>query len=510
MDADVVVVGAGLAGLVATCELADAGRSVVLLDQESEANLGGQAWWSFGGLFLVDSPEQRRMGITDSFELAWQDWEGTAGWDRLTQPDGSPGPDHWGRRWGRAYVEWAAGEKRSWLRAARRLVLPRRRLGRARRRHERRPRQLGAALPHPVGHGHRCRRAVRAQGARARRGRAGHLPAAAPGRPARAQQRRRHRACAARCSRPTTRPAGCRATARWSASSSTAARRSSSPRAASAATTSWCAPTGPSGSAPRRPTCSPGCRPTSTAGCSPSPRRPVAPWSTATGCGTTSRGCATGTRSGRATPSASCPGRARCGSTPAATGSPPRTFPASTPSARSTTCGTPGSTTRGSSSTASLAGKEFALSGSEQNLDLTQKRYRDVLRRPVTKVTPSVQAFLDHGEDWLTAATIGELVAQMNALTPAGAPARPGAHRAAGRRARPAGREPLHQGRPGRRDPGRPRLPRRQAHQARLPAAPHPRPEVRPPRRRAAAGALAQDARRPAHRPVGAGARPVG
>jgi len=115
MDADVVVVGAGLAGLVATCELADAGRSVVLLDQESEANLGGQAWWSFGGLFLVDSPEQRRLGISDSFELAWQDWEGSAGWDRLTAPDGSPGPDHWGRKWGRAYVEWAAGEKRSWL-----------------------------------------------------------------------------------------------------------------------------------------------------------------------------------------------------------------------------------------------------------------------------------------------------------------------------------------------------------------------------------------------------------
>src|ERR671910_102531 len=116
MDADAVVVGAGLAGLVATCELADAGRSVVLLDQESDANLGGQAWWSFGGLFLVDTPEQRRMGISDSFELAWQDWEGTAAWDRLVGPDGSPGPDHWGRTWARAYVEWAAGEKRAWLR----------------------------------------------------------------------------------------------------------------------------------------------------------------------------------------------------------------------------------------------------------------------------------------------------------------------------------------------------------------------------------------------------------
>ena len=65
---------------------------------EREANLGGQAWWSFGGLFLVDSPGQRRMGISDSFDLAWQDWQGTAGWDRLTEPDGSPGPDHWGLR----------------------------------------------------------------------------------------------------------------------------------------------------------------------------------------------------------------------------------------------------------------------------------------------------------------------------------------------------------------------------------------------------------------------------
>jgi predicted oxidoreductase len=108
VDADVVVVGAGLAGLVATAELADAGRRVVLLDQENAANLGGQAFWSLGGLFLVDSPEQRRMGVRDSVDLAWQDWEGTAGFDRERE-------DHWPRQWARAYVEWAAGEKRSWL-----------------------------------------------------------------------------------------------------------------------------------------------------------------------------------------------------------------------------------------------------------------------------------------------------------------------------------------------------------------------------------------------------------
>src|SRR5579871_651049 len=82
VDADVIVVGGGLAGLVATAELAEAGRTVLLLDQEPEASLGGQAFWSFGGLFLIDSPEQRRMGVRDSRDLAWQDWLGSAGFDR--------------------------------------------------------------------------------------------------------------------------------------------------------------------------------------------------------------------------------------------------------------------------------------------------------------------------------------------------------------------------------------------------------------------------------------------
>jgi predicted oxidoreductase len=82
MKIDVIIVGAGLAGLVATAELTDAGKRVLLLDQEPQASLGGQAWWSFGGLFLVDSPEQRRLGIHDSQELAWQDWKGAAGFDR--------------------------------------------------------------------------------------------------------------------------------------------------------------------------------------------------------------------------------------------------------------------------------------------------------------------------------------------------------------------------------------------------------------------------------------------
>ncbi|MEV1119680.1 FAD-binding dehydrogenase [Actinosynnema sp. NPDC049800] len=106
-DADVIVVGAGLAGLVATAELADAGRKVILLDQEPEASFGGQAFWSFGGLFLVDSPEQRRLKVKDSAELALQDWLGSAAFDRDA--------DHWPRRWAEAYVNFAAGEKRAWL-----------------------------------------------------------------------------------------------------------------------------------------------------------------------------------------------------------------------------------------------------------------------------------------------------------------------------------------------------------------------------------------------------------
>lgn len=108
LSADVLVIGWGLAGLVAASEALDAGKRVVIVDQEPRTNLGGQAWWSFGGLFLVDSPEQRRMGIRDSLALATQDWFGTAGFDR---PE-----DEWPRRWAEAYLQFAAGEKRAWLR----------------------------------------------------------------------------------------------------------------------------------------------------------------------------------------------------------------------------------------------------------------------------------------------------------------------------------------------------------------------------------------------------------
>jgi predicted oxidoreductase len=108
--ADVIVIGAGLAGLVATAELVEAGKRVIVLEQEPESNLGGQAWWSFGGLFMVDSPEQRRIGIKDSHELARQDWFASAEFDRDDE-------DAWGRQWAEAYLAFAAGEKRQWLSA---------------------------------------------------------------------------------------------------------------------------------------------------------------------------------------------------------------------------------------------------------------------------------------------------------------------------------------------------------------------------------------------------------
>jgi predicted oxidoreductase len=107
-DADAIIVGAGLAGLVAAAELSAAGRKIIIVDQEPEQSLGGQAHWSLGGLFLVDTPEQRRLRIHDSFDLALEDWMGTAGFDR--------DEDHWPRLWAQAYVAFAAGEKRPWLR----------------------------------------------------------------------------------------------------------------------------------------------------------------------------------------------------------------------------------------------------------------------------------------------------------------------------------------------------------------------------------------------------------
>jgi predicted oxidoreductase len=116
VDDDAIVVGAGLAGLVTTAEPADAGKRVILVDQQTEVSFGGQAFWSLGGLFMIGTPEQRRMRIRDSRDLAWQDWLGSAGFDREE--------DHWPRRLAAACVDFTAGEKRAWLRAVGHRIFP--------------------------------------------------------------------------------------------------------------------------------------------------------------------------------------------------------------------------------------------------------------------------------------------------------------------------------------------------------------------------------------------------
>ena len=417
MDADVVVVGAGLAGLVAACELADAGRAVVLVDQESEANLGGQAWWSFGGLFLVDTPEQRRMGVRDSLDLAWQDWQGSAGWDRLTGEAGGRGEDHWGREWARAYVEWAAGEKRAWLRAAGVSFFPV--VGWA----ERGDGTSG-------GHGNSVPRFHIAWGTgtgvvapferRVREHMAG----------GRVVYRPRHRVDAL-----VTRGGAVTGVRGSVLAADGAARGVSSSRevvgefelgAQAVLVTSG----GIGGDHDLVREAWP-------------ERLGAAPETMLTGVPAHVDGRMVGVAreaGGRVVNEDRMwhyvegvrnwdpvwPGHAI------------RILPG--PSAlwfdahgdRLPSPFLPGFDTLGTLAhlrrtgadhswfvlNRTLVGKEFTLSGSEQNLDLTERRYRDVLRRPVTPVPPAVQAFLDHGEDWLTADTLGRLVGQMNDLEP--------------------------------------------------------------------------------------------
>lgn len=158
MDADVIIVGGGLAGLVAADELVTAGKTVAIVDQENAANLGGQAFWSLGGIFLVNTPQQRRLGVHDSVDLAWQDWQGSAGWDRFTGPNPE---DEWAAQWGRAYVEFAASDERPWLEAHGVRFAPLVGWGRTRRWACRWSRKFRAPLPCSVGNRHRDLRTLR-------------------------------------------------------------------------------------------------------------------------------------------------------------------------------------------------------------------------------------------------------------------------------------------------------------------------------------------------------------
>ncbi len=417
MDADAVVVGAGLAGLVATCELADAGQCVVLLDQESEANLGGQAWWSFGGLFMVDTPEQRRSGVKDSLELAWQDWEGTAGWDRLVADDGGPGPDHWGREWGRAYVEWAAGEMRSWVRAS------------------------GISMTPVVGWAERGDGTAGGHGNSVPRF---HLPwgtgvgVVAPFiervldhmAAGRVVYRPRHRVEALVRTGPTVSGVQGSVLADDAAPRGVASNRDVVGDFEFGARAVLVTSGGIGGDLdlvreawPER------------LGTPPVDMLVGVP------AHVDGRMLAVTEAAGGAVVNLDRMWHYVEGVQnwdPVWPGHGIRILPG--PSAmwfdargdRLPAPFHPGFDTLGTLrhlrhsgfdhswfvTTRSVAGKEFVLSGSEQNLDFTERRYRDVARRPLIKVQPSVQAFLDHGRDWVMAETVAELVARMNVLTP--------------------------------------------------------------------------------------------
>ena len=410
LDADVIVVGGGLAGLVATAELADAGKKVIVLDQEPEASLGGQAFWSLGGLMFVDCPEQRRMRVKDSYELALQDWMGTAAFDR---PE-----DEWPRRWAEAYVGFCAGEKRSWLHGQGMRWIP----------YPGWPERGGY---HADGHGNSVprfhitwgtgpgvvapfERRVRDAAARglvelrfrhrvdeltvtggAVTGVAGKVLEPSSSRARRAEQPRGGRRLRAE------RPGGDRDHRRH--------RRQPRPRAREVAARGWA-------SRPRG--CCRACPRTWTAACSRSPARPARARSTATACGTTWRGSTTGARSGPCTRSGSSPGPRRCGSTRAAAGSPDRSGPATTRSARSPTSSTTGYDYTWFVLTQKIIEKEFALSGSEQNPDTTSKSRRAVMRERLAGGPPGpVKAFMDNGKDFVVERSLPDLVRGMNALT---------------------------------------------------------------------------------------------
>ncbi|HQR59177.1 MAG TPA: FAD-dependent oxidoreductase, partial [Azonexus sp.] len=104
---EVIIVGGGIAGICAALESLDAGRDVLLLDRDTADNFGGLAKESFGGIFLVGTPEQRHAGIRDTPELALADWHA------FGELDAS---DRWPCAWAEAYVHRCHDDVGGWLR----------------------------------------------------------------------------------------------------------------------------------------------------------------------------------------------------------------------------------------------------------------------------------------------------------------------------------------------------------------------------------------------------------
>jgi predicted oxidoreductase len=104
--ADAVIVGGGIAGITAAIELLHEGQKVLVIDRDVEEELGGLAKWSFGGMFFVDSPIQRRTGIKDSVDLALSDWNSVADFGK---------EDVLPKQWAEQYVNMCTDQVYSWL-----------------------------------------------------------------------------------------------------------------------------------------------------------------------------------------------------------------------------------------------------------------------------------------------------------------------------------------------------------------------------------------------------------
>ncbi|MFN3603607.1 MAG: FAD-dependent oxidoreductase [Leptonema sp. (in: bacteria)] len=111
-QSDVVIIGGGLAGISTALEILNSKKNakVILIEKSQKEGLGGLARKSFGGIFLNGTKEQKKMGIQDSPELAYQDWLSFAEFEE---------DDHYGKEWAKEYVynnldyvyHWLRGKK---------------------------------------------------------------------------------------------------------------------------------------------------------------------------------------------------------------------------------------------------------------------------------------------------------------------------------------------------------------------------------------------------------------
>ena len=461
----------------------------------SAARPGGPS----AGSSSIDSPEQRRLRVHDSLELARQDWFGTAGFDRTE--------DHWPRQWAEAYLQFAAGEKRAWLKEQGIGFFPV--VGWAERggytRH--RARQLRAALPHRLGHRARHRRAVRPPGPGRRRRRTGRAALPAPGRTSWSSAGERSPACAAAVLEAS-------AVARGEASSRTEVERLRDQRAGRrrhrrrhrgqprAGPQELAGPAGPGAAAAalRR------ARRTSTATCSRRPRRPAPAWSTSDRMWHYTEGIANHSPVWAQHGIRILPGPSSMWFDATGKRLPVPLFPGFDTLGTLAHIGTTGYEHTWFIATHKIVEKEFGLSGSEQNPDLTGKDIK-LAAPPGSRPAwpPRCRRSSTAGRTSSSRPTLPELVAGMNRITggtPELDPAQIEREIVARDREIAA---PVHQGPADHRDPRGPQLPRRQADPGR-PAAPDPRPRGRPAGRGPAEPAHPQDARRAGDRPVRPGA----